>query len=444
MRLDNLTFKGGFHAPDNKELTSGKAIEKANEPKIVYISLQQHVGAPCEALVKVGDKVKVGQKIGDSKAKVSAPVHSSVSGVVKSIKRLYTTTGIKSDCIEIESDGLNEMHESIGNKLSLDKLSKEQIIERIREAGIVGLGGAGFPMHTKLITSDDNSVDTVILNGSECEPYLTCDHRIMLEEPEKVVTGLEIILKYLGLEDKNGYIAVEDNKKDAIEVLKALDKGNVKVQVATCKTKFPQGDSYRIVDSVTGRKVPQGGRCKDAGSLVSNVYTAFATAEAVLENKPLYERVVTVTGRGVKEPKNLLVKIGTTIGEVIEQCGGFNGKPGKILSGGPMTGIAQFSLDTPIVKTTSGIVVLTEEEAKVEKVLPCIKCGKCVEICPVHIEPLYISAYALKDNMEAAEKFNALACISCGSCSYVCPSKRPLTESIDHAKNEIKARRKKS
>jgi electron transport complex protein RnfC len=443
MRLDNLTFKGGFHAPDNKDFSSSKAIEKAREPKTVYISLQQHVGAPCEALVKVGDKVKVGQKIGDSKAEVSASVHASVSGTVKSITRMYTPIGIKSDCIEIESDGLNEMHESIGNKLTLDKLTKEVIIERIREAGIVGLGGACFPTHSKLITCDNKSVDTVILNGAECEPYLTCDHRVMLEHPDMVIKGLEIILKFLGLKNENGYIAIEDNKKDAIEKFRELtsEKG---IKVVSLKTKFPQGDSYRIVDSVTGRKVPYGGRCKDAGSLVSNVGTALAAAEAVLESKPLYERVITVTGKGVKEPKNLLVKIGTTIGELIEQCGGFNGKPGKILVGGPMTGIAQFSLDTPITKATSGILVLTEEEARADKVLPCIKCGKCVEVCPVYIQPLYISAYALKDNIEAAENYDAMACISCGSCSYVCPSKRPLTESIQYVRKEIKSRRKKS
>lgn len=439
MKLDNLTFKGGVHVPDNKSLVCDKAIEVARDPKTVYIPLQQHVGAPCEAIVKVGDSVKVGQKVADTRAELSAPVHSSVSGVVKSISKMYTTTGIKCDCIVIESDGLNEMDESIGTKAELSKLSKSEIIDRIREAGIVGLGGAGYPMHSKLLTSEDCSVDTIILNGAECEPYLTCDHRIMLEHPDKVVFGLEVIMKYLNVEE--GYIAVENNKMNAIEALKnASDNKNIKV--VSLKTKFPQGDSYRIVDAVTGKKVPRGGRCKDANSIVSNVHTAYSVAEAILENKPLYERVITVTGNGIKEPKNLLVKVGITIGELIEQCGGFNGKPGKIIAGGPMTGNALFSLDTPIVKATSGIVVLTEEETKVDKVQPCIKCGKCVDVCPAYLEPLYIAAFALKDNFEAAEKYDALACISCGSCSYVCPSKRPLTEAITHAKNEIKSKRK--
>lgn len=440
MSLDNLTFKGGLHAPDNKGYTNGKAIELVNEPKTVYISLQQHVGAPCEALVKVGDTVKVGQKIGESKAELSAPVHASVSGVVKSITKMYTTAGVKSDCVVIESDGLNEKIESIGIKND-NKVSKEEIINKIREAGIVGLGGGAFPTHSKLIASDDCSVSNVILNGAECEPYLTCDHRLMLEQPEKVIQGLEFMMKYLNVED--GYIAIENNKMDAIEILREKTK-NSSIKVASLKTKFPQGDSYRIVDAVTGKKVPKGGRCKDACSLVGNVGTAVAIAEAMLENKPLYERVVTVTGNGIKEPKNLLVKIGTPIGDLIKQCGGFKGKPGKIVCGGPFTGIAQFSLDSPVVKATSGIIVMTEEEVRAEKVLPCIKCGKCVEVCPVFLQPLFISAYALKDNIDMAEKYDASACISCGSCSYICPSKRPLTESIDYAKNEIKSSRKKS
>ncbi len=441
MRLDNVTFKGGYHIPDYKSYTSGKAIEKARDPQVVYIPLHQHVGAPCEALVKVGDTVKIGQKIGDSKASTFAPVHASISGTVKSISKRYNPNGLNVDCIEIESDGLNEYHESYGVKADLLTLTKEEILARIKEAGIIGMGGGAFPLHTKLITSDDRSVDTIILNGAECEPYLTCDHRIMLESPEKIVSGLEILMKYLDIE--NGYIAIENNKMDAVEAIKkaASDK---KVNVATMVTKFPQGDSYRIMDAVTGRKVPRGGRCKDVGGIVNNVGTAMATAEAVIEGKPLIERVVTVTGNGVKEPKNLLVKIGTTIGEVIDQCGGFNGKPARILAGGPMTGTAMFTLDTPVTKGTTGILVMNEEEIKVDKVDPCIKCGKCVEVCPVNLQPLYISAYALKDNFEIAQKYDAEACIACGTCSYICPSKRPLAESIQHAKNEIKANRKKS
>lgn len=442
MKLNNLTFKGGIHVPDFKELTKDKPIEKANDPKVVYISLHQHVGAGCKPLVSAGDKVKVGQKIGDSDAFVTAPVHSSVSGEVKEITKLYNPDGWKTDCIVIESDGLNELHESVKPNGDLDKLSKEEIINTIREAGIVGMGGAAFPMHAKLEVTEDHNIDCVILNGAECEPYLTCDHRLMLEEAEKVIYGLEVMLDYLGLE--SGYIGVEDNKKDAIEVLKASVKDENKVKVASLKTKFPQGDSYRMVDSITKRVVPAGGRCKDVDAIVNNVGTALAAAEAILEGKPLYERVVTITGNGVKEPKNLMVKIGTPIRDLIQQCGGFNGKPGKIIVGGPMTGHAQFSMDAPITKAVTGILVLTEEEVKPAKVVPCIKCGKCLSACPVRLQPLVISAYSLKDRFEEAERYDAPNCIECGACSFICPSKRPLTESIGHAKREISSRRKKS
>ncbi len=442
MRLKNLTFKGGVHIDDKKEFTKDKAIERAMEPEIVYIPLHQHVGAPCKALVKAKDTVKVGQKIGDSEASLTAPVHSSVSGVVKGIEKLHTHDGYRVDCVVIESDGLNEVHESVKPKADLESLSKEDIIEIIREAGIVGMGGASFPMHSKLLTAEDAQIDTIILNGAECEPYLTSDHRMMLENPELVITGLELIMNYF--DAKNGYIGIEDNKKDAIDVLSKKLEGRDNMSVVSLKTKFPQGDSYRLVDSVCNRAVPERGRCKDVHTIVSNVCTAAATAEAVLEGKPLYERVVTVTGKGVKEPKNLLVKIGTTIGDLLKQCGGFNGRPGKVIAGGPMTGFTQYTLDTPITKGIAGVLVLTEEESKAEKVLPCIKCGKCVEVCPVHLEPMFIAANALHNRFDEAEKLHALSCIECGSCSYICPSKRPLTEAIAHGKKEITSKNKKS
>lgn len=442
MRLDNLTFKGGIHVKDQKGSTKDKSIEKAMEPSIVKIPLHQHAGAPCKALVKKGDTVKVGQKIGDSEASFSVPVHSSISGEVVGIETLYTPDGYRVECVVIESDGLNQVDESIKPKGKLEDLTNEQIIDIAREAGIAGMGGAAYPLHTKFAISLEAGVDTAILNGAECEPYLTCDHRMMLEDPEKVIFGLEVIMKYLGL--KNGYIAVEDNKADAISTLKDSLKDNKEINVASLKTKFPQGDSYRLVNAVTGRTVPFGGRTKDAKSFVTNVCTSAALADAILEGKPLYERVITVTGSGIKEPKNLLVKIGTSIGDIIAQCGGFNGKPGKVIVGGPMTGYTQFTLDTPVTKGVTGIIVLAEEEAAPVKTTPCIKCGKCVEACPAFLLPLTISAYSLKDMYEEAESYNALACIECGSCSYICPAKRPLTESIAHAKREITTRRKKS
>lgn len=441
MKLENLTFKGGVHIPEHKDLTKDKSIEVAIDPKIVYISLHQHVGSPCEAIVSVGDQVKVGQKIGESKAFLSVPIHSSVSGVVKGISKIYTPDGMKTDCVVIESDGLNELHESVQPIANLDKLSKEQIINFIKDAGIVGLGGAGFPMHAKLVASDDSKVDTAIINGAECEPYITVDHRVMLEQPESVIEGLKIIMHCLDLEV--GYIGIEDNKKDAIEALKACIKDD-NIKIVSLKTKFPQGDSYRMVDAILDRKVPSGERCKDVGTIVNNVSTALAVAELFKLGKPLYERTITVTGNGVKEPKNLKVKIGTTIKDIIEQCGGFNGEPGKIIIGGPMTGKAQFSLDTPIVKATSAIIVLTPEESTHKETEPCVKCGKCLQVCPVNLQPLLLSAYALKDMFEMTQEYHVEECIQCGACSFICPSRRPLTESIRHAQREIYLKRKKS
>lgn len=438
MKLENLTFKGGIHIKDCKDFSNNKAIERAIEPKIVHIPLHQHIGSAAKSLVKKGDSVKVGQKIGESEASLSAAIHSSVSGTVKSIGLMYTPDGYRVECVTIESDGLNEMDESLSIKRSLEDLSNDEITEILKDKGVVGMGGAGFPTAAKLAIAKDSNIDSIVLNGAECEPWLTCDHRIMLEEGEKVIKGLEIMMKYA--DAQKGYIGIEDNKKDAIENLKSIIKDD-NIQVASLKTKFPQGDSTRIVDAVLNRVVPDGGRTKDINAYVNNVGTSLAVAEAILENKPLYERVVTVTGNGVVEAKNLLVKIGTTIGDLISQCGGFKGTPGKIVAGGPMTGFAQFSLDTPITKGTTGIIVFTEEESKPVKVLPCIKCGKCVDICPSYLQPLYISKNALHDRFDAAEDLNASACIECGSCSYICPAKRPLTESISYAKKEIKSRR---
>ncbi|WP_353096659.1 electron transport complex subunit RsxC [Tissierella praeacuta] len=442
MKLDNLTFKGGVHVPHSKELTEKEVLEHAKEPTIVYIPLHQHTGAPCEPIVNVGDRVKVGQKIGESKAFVSAYVHSSVAGTVKSITSITTPTGIKSTCVVIESDGTNEVDETNKPKGELDKLSSKEIIEIIKDAGITGMGGAGFPTHVKLSPPPEKKIDTVVINGAECEPFLTSDHRLMLEMPEKIIFGLKAIMKALNVE--KGFIGIEDNKMDAVDALKSVIKNGDNIEIVTLKAKYPQGDEKRLINAATGRQVPSGGLPMDVGCVVNNVSTAKAIAEAILEGKPLYERVVTVTGNGVKKPKNLIVKIGTPFQEVIEQAGGFNGVPGKVIMGGPMMGLSQFSTEVPVIKGSGGILVLTEKEAEVPKASPCIKCGKCIEACPVHLQPLFISAYALKKDFEGAEKYGALDCVECGSCSFICPAKRPLVESIRFAKREVLSKRKKS
>ena len=443
MNLKNLTFKGGVNVPHYKELSEKAPLERAVEPEVVTIPLHQHTGAPCEPLVKPGDEVKVGQKIGQSDAFVSAPVHSSVSGKVKSITPMAIPTGLTVNCVVIESDGENQVHESVKPRGNLEELSSKEIIDIIKEAGITGMGGAGFPTYVKLSPPSDKKIDTIIINGAECEPYLTADHKLMLNEAEKIVFGVKAIMKAVNVE--NAIIAIENNKPDAIKLLEKASENEANIKVASLKVKYPQGDEKRLISATLGRAVPSGGLPMDVGAIVCNVSTTKAIADVVLEGKPLYERIVTVTGNGIKEPKNLIAKIGTPFKDLIAQCGGFNeGSPGKIVMGGPMMGISQFTIDVPVIKGSGGILVLTEEEAKPVPMGPCIKCGKCVEVCPVNLQPLYLSSYSLKDKFDKAEELHALDCVECGGCSYICPAKRPLVESIRVAKREIISKRKRS
>ncbi|NLJ78760.1 MAG: electron transport complex subunit RsxC [Tissierellia bacterium] len=443
MKLKDLTFRGGVAVSDNKGLTKDLLIEPAEDPSMVMIALHQHTGAPCEAVVQAGDEVKVGQVIGQSQAFVSAPVHSSVSGTVKEIVSMAIPTGLTVECVVIESDGKNTMDESIKPNGGLEDLSPEELIEIIKEAGITGMGGAGFPAHVKFSPPAEKKIDTILINGAECEPYLTADHRLMVEEPDKIVFGLKVIMKAVGVD--KGVIGVEVNKPDAIKALKEASRDEENISIVPLKVKYPQGDEKRLIDVILGRQVPSGGLPMDVGAVVSNISTTRAIAEAVMDGKPLYERVVTITGQGVKNPRNLVVKVGTPFKDIIEQCGGFNeGSPGKILMGGPMMGISQYSIDVPVIKGTGGILVMTEEEAKPEPLQPCIRCGKCLEVCPVYLQPIYLSNYALKGDFDKAEALHALDCVECGACSYQCPSKRPLVESIRLAKREIIAKRNKT
>ncbi|TCO79997.1 electron transport complex subunit RsxC [Marinisporobacter balticus] len=441
--MNFLSFRGGVHPPHYKEATENLKVEKAKDPSIVAISLQQHIGAPCEALVKVGDKVKVGQKIGEAKAFVSAPIHSSVSGVVKQIKTMKVPIPAgEAQCIVIESDGLNEIHESVIPKGDLESLSGKEILTIIKEAGMVGMGGATFPTHVKLSPPPDAKIDTIILNGAECEPYLTADHRLMLEDPESIIYGLKAMMKVVNV--SKAYIGIENNKPDAIEsMLKAAQKEST-IEVVGLQTKYPQGAEKQLIYACTKREVPSGGLPSAAGVIVNNVATASAISNAIKTGMPLIERICTVTGKGIKEPKNLLIKVGTPTKEIIEQCGGYNGNIGKIIMGGPMMGLAQYTDELQAIKGTSGILVFTPEEAKLPETKACIRCGKCVEICPAFLQPLYISAYSLNDMHDTAEKYHALDCIECGSCSFICPSKRPLLQSIRVSKREIVAKKRKT
>ncbi len=427
------SFFGGIHPKYNK-VTRREKIKAAPFPKRVVIPLQQHIGAPCEAIVEKDDTVKAGQKIAEAKSFVSAPIHSSVSGNVLGIANSPHPTLGKCKGIVIEADIETKWHESVKKRDNVESLSKDELKNIIKEAGIVGLGGAAFPTHVKLSPPPDKKIDTVILNGAECEPFLTCDHRVMVEQTERILKGLKILMKIL--EPKQSYIGIEDNKENAIALFEEkLQDMKLDVKVVRLETIYPQGAEKNIIYSIIKRKVPAGGLPMDVGVVVQNVQTAKAVYDAVYDGKPLVERVVTVTG-AVKEPKNLKVKIGTPVKELIEFCGGYDGAVGKIISGGPMMGIAQYTDDIPIIKGSSGVLVQKEDILKDEE-RDCIRCGKCVDKCPMNLMPTQISQFAQKGDFEKCKEYFALDCYECGSCSFVCPSKIPLVHWIKYSKNEL-------
>ncbi len=437
-----LTFKGGIHPPHKKEATEHKPVEAAQQPKTVFIPLSQHIGAPSTAIVKKGDMVKKGQKIGEAAGFVSAPVHSSVSGEVKAIAPRLVPGGQKVLCVEIENDMAEELYEDLPKYPGLDHMSKEELVDMIKEAGIVGMGGATFPTSVKLSPPPEKKIDAVILNGAECEPYLTADHRLMLENPEDIVLGLQILIKVLGV--SKAYIGIENNKMDCVETLTNTAKSDSRIEVIAFETKYPQGAEKQLISACTGREVPSGGLPADIGVVVTNVATAAQMAKTLKTGMPLIERICTITGSAVKEPKNLLIKTGTLYSEIVEQCGGFIEPAVKIISGGPMMGIAQSTLDVSATKGSSGILCLTKKDVPSNEVSNCIRCGKCITICPAKIQPMYISAFSLKMEFDKADEFNALDCIECGSCSFICPANRPLLPSIRVAKKEVMANRRKA
>ncbi|MFY9413440.1 MAG: electron transport complex subunit RsxC [Tepidanaerobacteraceae bacterium] len=436
------TFKGGIHPPYNKELTMSKAVEKAALPKKVIIPMGMHIGAPCEPIVKVGDTVKKGQKIGEAKGFVSVPAHASISGKVTAVEPRPWPGGSLMMSVVIESDGRDEVYEDITPPKPLSELSPEEIKNLIREAGITGMGGAGFPTQVKLSFPPEKNVDTIIVNGAECEPYITADHRLLLEQPEDVVLGLEAIMKATGI--KQAFIGIEDNKLDAVEAVKSALKGKAGIEVVVLATKYPQGGEKQLIKAVTGREVPSGGLPMDAGVIVNNAGTCAAVANVLKTGMPLIERITTVTGSGVMEPKNLLIRIGTPLIDLIEQCGGFKGRPGKVLMGGPMMGLAQSVIDVPAIKGTTGLLVLERDDVKLFEPMPCIKCARCVDACPINLLPTTIAKLAERKMWDEAENYHAMDCIECGCCSYVCPAHIPLTQHIRIAKSNIIAMRKKN
>lgn len=433
MSVENATFKGGIHMDDFKSLTSDKAVAEPLAPKTVTIALSQHVGVPCEPLVEVGDHVLVGQKIGDSEAGMSVPVHSSVSGQVVEIKEVYKVDGGKSEAIVIESDGKNELgYEE--KALDYENLSSEELITYIREAGLVGLGGAAFPTHIKL--SPNKKIDTVLVNGAECEPYLTADQKIMEMAADDIVQGLNLVIRILGAE--KAYICIEDNKPNAIKKMREAVSGQSKIDIATLKTKYPQGDERMLINAVLDREVPTGGLPMDVGVVVINSYSVKTIYDAIYKNKPLYERIVTLTGSGLENPQCMLVKNGVSLSYLIENAGGLTSNAEKIVVGGPMMGDAQFTIDAPIVKSTGGVIAFNKEESQVPEETPCINCAKCVDICPVYLEPLNLNKYVKFNDIDLARESHIDACIQCGSCSYVCPANINLAEAIKVGMSEVK------
>ncbi|HHY44341.1 MAG TPA: electron transport complex subunit RsxC [Firmicutes bacterium] len=434
---------GGVSVPDNKELSGRMPTEDAGIPAELTLFLSQHTGAPSKPLVNVGDDVKRGQKIAEAQGAVSACLHAPTSGKVKAIEPRYQPVlGREVDAIVLTPDGENTLYEGIAPVGDdLEAISQEKIREVVREAGLVGLGGAAFPTAVKLTPPPGKTIDTYLLNGVECEPYLTADQKLMEESAAGVVFGFRALMKGAGV--KKGIICIEDNKPDAIKAMEEAAKPYPELEIAVLSHRYPRGGEKQLIEVVLGREVPPPpGLPLDVGVIVSNVGTAYALAMALKTGLPLVERIVSVTGEGVARPVNLRALIGTPVSYLIEKAGGFSSTPGKVVLGGPMMGVSVRDTDVSIVKGTSGVLVLPAEAVKTEPVLPCIRCGRCVEACPMRLLPVWMAAYAENGYMDDAEKMRVMDCCECGACSYVCPSRRPLTQSIRLAKAHIAAKRR--
>lgn len=435
------TFKGGIHPLPEMHQGKGATNKKPIRPFVsdtVCIPMNMHIAAaPSTPCVKKGDHVKLGQVIGEAVGPRGIPVHASVSGTVMDVSDIQQLNKVPSTCVTIQNDFADEWVELNGLG-DVETCDASKIIPAIRDAGICGMGGACFPTHAKLSIPEGKSVDTVILNGAECETFLTADHRLMLETPERVVNGLRAAMRALNV--KNGYIAIEDNKMDAIAAVSKAAQGREGVQVVALKAKYPQGAEKQIIKAVTGREVPSGGLPMDAHCVVLNVATAAAISDAVTLGKPLIERVTTVTG-GVREPDNLLLRVGTIFLDAIGACGGYAVEPGKIFAGGSMTGICAPSDTVSMTKANNGIVVLDEKQAKSLEETACIRCGRCVEACPIHLDPYKLKNLCDQNELKAAKDNHIMDCMLCGCCSYVCPARRWIMSSIKNARELIAARR---
>ena len=439
--MGKLTFRGGIHPYEGKELSKDHPIEKYLPKGDLVYPLSQHIGAPSVPCVKKGDTVLAGQKIADAGGFVSVPLHASVSGTVKGIEKRLNATGSMVDCIVIEND--QQYQETEFQEARLEDLTKEEILNRIKEGGVVGMGGAGFPTHVKLAPKDPSKIEYILVNGAECEPYITSDYRRMIEEPEKVVKGLQVILTLF--DSAKGYICIEDNKPDCIAKMKELVKDIDRIEVKEMMTKYPQGGERTLIYAATGREINSSMLPADVGCVVDNVETVISVFKAVILGRPVNSRVVTVTGDGIKEPKNLLVLAGTDMSELVDAAGGLKAKIAKAISGGPMMGFALYDLHVPCTKTTSAFLFLEHDAVSEAQEIQtaCINCGRCVSVCPGHVLPARLAKLAERGDMAGFEALDGMECCECGCCSYICPAKRPLTQSIKSMRKMVLASRRK-
>jgi len=429
--------KGGIHPAENK-ITSSKAIKRMPLPKVVYVPISQHIGIPSEIVVDRKDKVKKGQVIAKSGGYVSSNIHSPVAGTVTKLDMMVDSSGYKKQCIVIRTDQKDESNFEaqdfpLKKEITIDQ---KDILQHITDSGIVGLGGATFPSHVKLDLKNDKHVDCLIINGVECEPYLTADHRLMLEKSDEIIVGIQILMRALHIEE--AIIGIENNKKDAIKVLKKAAQVDKRIKIAALQVKYPQGSEKQLIKAILNREVPKGGLPMDIGVIVHNVGTIFAIYQAVQYDLPLIERVVTITGKKLANPSNFWVKIGTPIKDLVAEVGGIPEGTRKIVNGGPMMGKAIKNTDVPVTKGTSGILVISEDEASRQESKNCIRCSNCVFVCPMGLEPHLLMNLSEKGFYERAKAEDIMTCIECGSCSYVCPSHRPLLDYIRFGKNIVK------
>ncbi len=438
-QVKKFSFAGGVHPEENKHFTENSPIEKLPLPKLVYLPLLQHTGKQAKPLLNIGDKVKTGQIIGEADGKISANIHSSISGKVKDLKELpHPLIFGRVLTYVIESDGEDIWDENIKREFVKKEFDSDEIIEKVFKAGIVGLGGAAFPTAVKLSPPKEKVIDTLIINGCECEPYLTNDYRLMIEKPKEIILGALLLKKALEKNNKNIRLifGIEDNKEKAIGIFDSYKK-DYNFEVYTLKTKYPQGAEKQLIKAILKREVPSGGLPFDVGVVVQNVGTAYACYEACYFDKPLFERVITVSGNGIKEKKNLLVRIGTQIKDIVEYCGGYVGEIKKVIMGGPIMGVAIYSEDMPIVKGTTGILFFNEKEVILEKERDCIRCGRCVEVCPMGLLPTELHKFIKRREFDKARDYSLLDCIECGSCAFICPARIKLVQSFKFGKQEI-------